>query len=487
MNANVKQLFPTEEACSNILKAIHLDQGVKAEIAKAKKKQEKLNLMDLISNLSYEEVICPQCNGCRIYNLKCKGHEHNYKCGSCEVKNKFNEKTGTIFQGMQMDLCQGIAIIFLNNLKDVDFSIVELSGFAGVSTKSVSKLLKKIKFINDYGTLNDIQRQEMSKKLGLEGLDIVYNKQLIDYIIQCCLSNHKLAALESLLTEDTFSFISYPGSKAKLVKFLLSRFPKDFNAYFEPFIGGGSLFFGMNIADVLNSKKDRKFYISDQNSGLIDLYNDLKNNLKKLYKHFKKHAIAFNAANRDDKNTIWNSIRAIYNNGTVSGVERSAALLFLTKTTFRGAFDFSNGKFKGSCNKDNGCSLSRKTLYKMIRCSKILNNNVTIVSCSFEDIEHLLQLGDFVYLDPPYFSYKTDSIGYGSDLITRDGQKRIRDFLLRLHQKGVYFMVSNYLTPYLKDNLYNDKSIFNIEIIKVNRGISGKNKVEDEIIIRNYK
>ena len=86
----------------------------------------------------------------------------------------------------------------------------------------------------------------------------------------------------------------------------------------------------------------------------------------------------------------------------------------------------------------------------------------------------------------PYISYKENPVNYGTHLTKLKGQKQIRDFLVELHNKGVFFMTSNYYCDYLVRNFYSDTSIFNVDIVYLSRGISGKNKREAEVLIRNY-
>ena len=107
--------------------------------------------------------------------------------------------------------------------------------------------------------------------------------------------------------------------------------------------------------------------------------------------------------------------------------------------------------------------------------------------------------GDFVYLDPPYYSDRDGMIDYGSDVRSKEGQRKLRDFLLRLHEKGVLFMFSNYAHPFITKDLYSDTNVFNTEIIMVERTLKIRKKLKDgtvkvkskkvkeeEVIITNY-
>ena len=45
---------------------------------------------------------------------------------------------------------------------------------------------------------------------------------------------------------DAKPFVKWAGGKRKLVKKFVHLIPKKFNRYFEPFIGGGALYFHLN-------------------------------------------------------------------------------------------------------------------------------------------------------------------------------------------------------------------------------------------------
>lgn len=74
--------------------------------------------------------------------------------------------------------------------------------------------------------------------------------------------------------------IKWVGGKRQLINELKSLLPKQYNRYFEPFIGGGALFFSL---------KQHNSFISDYNHELTNLYSTIKNDTDKLIKDLKKH------------------------------------------------------------------------------------------------------------------------------------------------------------------------------------------------------
>ena len=63
--------------------------------------------------------------------------------------------------------------------------------------------------------------------------------------------------------------IKYPGGKSSEIKIIKKYMPKSFNAYIEPFVGGGAVYFHLN---------NKTNYINDKSEELMLLYEYVKNN-----------------------------------------------------------------------------------------------------------------------------------------------------------------------------------------------------------------
>ena len=73
----------------------------------------------------------------------------------------------------------------------------------------------------------------------------------------------------------------YVGDKYKLMEQLISLFPKNINNFYEPFVGGGTVF--------LNIKANR-YYLNDIDANLINIHKFLLKNLNDPNKFFKSIA-----------------------------------------------------------------------------------------------------------------------------------------------------------------------------------------------------
>jgi len=265
-------------------------------------------------------------------------------------------------------------------------------------------------------------------------------------------------------------FLKWPGGKRRLLSDLLKRFPKKYNRFLEPFIGGGALFFKVSPDNG---------YISDINPDLINIYEVVRNNVHELIDSLKKHKNTekyfynIRSTDRTEEYKHW------------SNVEKASRLGYLNKTCFNGLYRMnSNGYFNAPFGfYKNPNIVDEKNL---LACSALLQNT-EIALASFEAVENIAQRGDLVYFDPPYVPLdKTSSFTkYYKDDFDLVSQFVLRETCDNLTHKKVMFILSNSFTDTTKD-LYKN---YNVEIVKANRAINckgnGRGKI-NELIITNY-
>lgn len=95
-----------------------------------------------------------------------------------------------------------------------------------------------------------------------------------------------MTILRAVLNEfkEAKPFVKWAGGKRDLTAFIISFMPKNFNDYFEPFLGGGALFFALFNKGLLQNKKA---YLSDKNKELMNAYFVLKNKQVELLKELQ--------------------------------------------------------------------------------------------------------------------------------------------------------------------------------------------------------
>lgn len=217
--------------------------------------------------------------------------------------------------------------------------------------------------------------------------------------------------------------IKYRGGKSKEIPQILPYIPQFTGRYFEPFFGGGALFFHLAPNNAV---------INDINKNLIDFYNDVKNNYPKMREELSaleavyiKNREAFdklklqypNDRVRDDNEELYYKIRDMYNGLCNNEFSFGTIYYFINKTAYSGMIRYNaNGQFNVPYGryKNFNTSLLTQEHHNLLKQTEIFN-------CSYEDMFALAENDDFFFLDPPYdciFSdYGNESMkdGFGED------------------------------------------------------------------------
>lgn len=265
-------------------------------------------------------------------------------------------------------------------------------------------------------------------------------------------------------------FVKWVGGKRSLMDELMLKVPDVFGKYYEPFIGGGALFFELARRERLAGA-----YLSDTNLELILAYRIIKKDPAVLIEKLKAHA-----AKHGDE--YYYKIRA--KTRLEDAVDIAARFIYLNKTGYNGLYRVnSKGEFNVPVGRyKNPGIVQEENLWACHRALK----NAQIRYSEFDAITP--QRDDFVYFDPPYHPTDEASFTKYSKLdFTEQDQVRLRDFAVKLHKNGVKVMLSNSNTRFIKD-LYKS-SAFNIAIVQAPRFVNckaNKRSAVDEVLIANY-
>lgn len=249
-------------------------------------------------------------------------------------------------------------------------------------------------------------------------------------------------------------FVKWAGGKNGLINSLISFIPKNFNSYFESFVGGGALFFYLKNLNILNSKK---IYLNDKNTELINAYKQIKINPNKLLEELE---ILKNNHSKEYFYKIRNLDRD-FDFYSLSEVFRAARFIYLNKTCFNGLCRYNA---KGNFNTPMGSYKNPKIYDKDLIFSvhKVLKN-VSITNKDFEVVLLKAKKGDFIYFDPPYYPInKTSSFVSYTDNFSANEQIRLYKLFKMLDCEGIKVLQSNSNTDFIKE-LYKDFEI--IEVI----------------------
>jgi len=284
-------------------------------------------------------------------------------------------------------------------------------------------------------------------------------------------------------------FVQWVGGKRQLMERYMEIFPKEFDNYYEPFLGGGSVFF--ELYSLYENQK--QYFLSDINEELVITYNEIKNNpneVKELFnKLYERHTKEFyyEVRNIDREKIADKRYKPLFNvTERLTNQEIAARFVYLNMTCFNAIYRVNKTK---QFNVPIGTSLKKDFSVgnKFEKCSEYLLN-AEVAYQGYEATERTIKRGDFVYLDPPYAPLTATSnfTSYTKEGFDVRDQKKLRDFCDRLDNRGVLFAVSNSNCELIRDLYKNYKQ----HIFVVNRNLnSKKDKRKDsaeELLITNF-
>lgn len=261
--------------------------------------------------------------------------------------------------------------------------------------------------------------------------------------------------------------IKWAGGKTQLLSQLRPLYPKRFNLYLEPFVGGGAVFFDLQPDNAL---------LLDSNFELINFYQVVKNNLDELLHDLEKH--------RNEK-IYYYEVRSL-DSTQMGSIERASRFLFMNKTCFNGLWRVNKkGKFNvpfGGYKNPN--FRDRENLYMV----SVALQNTEVICSDFSSVLEYATPGSFVYLDPPYhpLSETSNFTSYTKDSFGKEEQICLADVFRELDERNCNVMLSNSDTEFIW-SLYKD---FDITVVYARRTINSKGNKRgpvSELVIRNYQ
>ena len=271
-------------------------------------------------------------------------------------------------------------------------------------------------------------------------------------------------------------FIKWVGGKRGLLEQILVHFPKKFNSYHEPFLGGGAVFFELFAQGLL---KGKSIYLSDINEELINAYNVVKSQpielLERLQYFKNNHSTEFYYKTRSlDRESAFPSL---------SKIERATRFIYLNKTCFNGLYRVNQ---KGYFNTPMGSYKNPNIAdeYTILHASKALQE-ANIFTQDFHEIIRSAKRNDLIYLDPPYYPLTNTSnfTSYNKNNFLEEQQKELFTVFEKLYKKGCSVFQSNSDTHFIK-KLYKQHTLTFVTANRfINSKASSRGKI-NEILIR---
>lgn len=270
--------------------------------------------------------------------------------------------------------------------------------------------------------------------------------------------------------------LKWAGGKRQLLKYISLYYPQKFNNYYEPFIGGASVFFDL--------KPSGNVFINDYNEEIINVYKNIQYAPNELINLLENHAQLHN------KEHFYNTRNLDRNPNQfdkLAPVERAARTIYLNRTCYNGLYRVNR---KGFFNTPMGrysnpliCDVQN-----ILNINNYFNNtNITFTCGDFEKALYGVNKNDFVYLDPPYYpiSLTSSFTDYTKVGFTKQDQIRLYECCKNINDKEAFFMQSNSDCDFIRD-LYKDFKITKVPVKRfINSNGSGRKQLY-ELIITNY-
>ena len=197
--------------------------------------------------------------------------------------------------------------------------------------------------------------------------------------------------------------------------------PIDIGSYYEPFLGGGSLFFAL---------RPNRGVLSDLNDRLVETYLSLRDDPLDVITALKQ----------------WDNDEATYYRVRSSEfkdrIYRSAQLIYLNKTCWNGLYRVNrSGKFnvpfgyhqRQVFNVDHLLDISTALQTAQLRQG------------DFRTVVKDAKQGDFIYFDPPYTTRHSRNgfLQYNRNLFSWEDQERLGHTAVELAERGCHVVITN--------------------------------------------
>jgi DNA adenine methylase len=262
--------------------------------------------------------------------------------------------------------------------------------------------------------------------------------------------------------------VKWVGGKTKLLGELIARMPAHHGRYYEPFVGGGALFFRV---------APERAVLADVNSDLVGLYTAVSTDVGAVIRRLQAHRDAH------DERHYYN-IRARWNDPEISWsqADRAAAFIYLNKTCF-------NGLWRVNRAGDFNVPIGRYTdppicVPEALRAAQAALSRADLRCCDYRAAVRDAERGDFVYFDPPYDPVSTTAnfTSYSASAFGADDQRALADTARMLVTRGCHVMLSNSDTPFIR-TLYRGFKIDRVKCARaINSNASRRGEV-DEVIV----
>ena len=228
-------------------------------------------------------------------------------------------------------------------------------------------------------------------------------------------------------------FLRWAGGKRRQAERIAGLLPQYIHGrYYEPFIGGGAVFFHLVQAGALRGPVT----LSDVNEDLVNLWCYVRDQPDKLAR------LVTSWPNTEDH---YANIRSGY--GKAGSVEAAARILWLNAHCFNGLTRYNkSGQFNVPRDPKRQNAVDVGNLYSVSNALQRLDVHITTWDAM--KAIHSAQAGDVVYADPPYWPVKATSFtAYTRHQFGEEEHNRLSLTLSMAKNRGVKWVLSSSDAP----------------------------------------
>jgi DNA adenine methylase len=225
-------------------------------------------------------------------------------------------------------------------------------------------------------------------------------------------------------------FLKWAGGKRQLLPRILDLVPSRIETYYEPFLGGGAVFFALASRGVFT-----RAILADANPDLIGCYEAVRDDVEAVIKVLRNRRYT----NERDR---YYAARAL-DPRMLSAPERAARIVYLNHCGYNGLYRVNSaGQFNvpfGRYHHPTICDADK------LRAASRALRGVELRCGDFETALSGSRPGDFVYLDPPYVpvSRTASFTAYAARDFGSADQERLAAALRGLGARGISALLSN--------------------------------------------
>jgi len=265
-------------------------------------------------------------------------------------------------------------------------------------------------------------------------------------------------------------FLKWAGGKRQIVARILDVAPACIDTYYEPFVGGGAVFFAL-----AGQGRFGRAVLADANAELVQCYQAVRDDVEAVIEALAPYrydqAFYYRVRERDP--------------ARLTRPARAARLIYLNRCGFNGLYRVnSKGRFNvpfGRYRNPVICNPAK------LRAASVSLRRAEIVCGDFARTLDAAGPRDFVYLDPPYVPLSATSsfTRYEQGDFGLGDQRRLASVLRELGTRGVPALLSNSDCA-LTRQLYRGLRPRRIDARRSINSVSSKRGAVGELLVKSF-